>query len=142
MQPKLDCALTPRVVSVERRSKTPSQLAAMRAATACMAQREARGRREAKQIVAAAEAPAPTVWEDLQAVRRRPPDAAMASRHQTAVQPPAALPLDPPQVADPVCGPETRYDIDAGDTGVGRFLLAALLAAAAFLAGMAAGRWA
>ena len=58
----------------------PSERARLRAATVSQEQREARARREVQQIIAAAEGPAPTVWEDLQATRRRPLDAPMATR--------------------------------------------------------------
>jgi len=131
-----------RVVSVERRQPTPSQKSVMRGASAATDQRHARVRREVLQIIAAAEAPAPTVQEDLHSARRRPLDAAMASRHRTGPQPPAGPLADPPELPDPAIGPPTRYDIDAGDTGVGKLVIAALLALAMFAAGLAAGKWA
>lgn len=63
----------------------------IRAATVCQEQRDARARREAHQIVAAAERPAPTVREDLQAVRRRPLDAPMATPVNQLPAPPASM---------------------------------------------------
>ena len=69
----------------------PSERARLRAATVCQDQRETRARREAQQILAAAERPAPTVREDLQAVRRRPWDAPMATRVNDLPQPPAPM---------------------------------------------------
>jgi len=69
----------------------PSERARLRAATAQHEQRETRARREAHQILAAAERPAPTVQEDLQAVRRRPWDAPMATPVTQLPQPPAPM---------------------------------------------------
>ena len=59
----------------------------LRAATVCQDQREARARREAQQVIAAAEPaqPAPTVREELEATRTRPLDAPMA--HQVGSLP-------------------------------------------------------
>ena len=72
----------------------PSERARLRAATAQHEQRETRSRREAHQILTAAEAPAPSVWEDLQAVRRRPLDAPMATRIGALPDPQAVLAWD------------------------------------------------
>lgn len=69
----------------------PSERARLRAATVQHEQRESRARREAHQILTAAEAPAPSVWEDLQAVRRRPLDAPMATPITQLPQPPAPM---------------------------------------------------
>lgn len=69
----------------------PSERARLRAATVQHEQREARARREAHQIIAAADRPAPTVREDLQAVRRRPLDAPMATPVHQMPQPPAPM---------------------------------------------------
>ena len=65
----------------------PSERARLRAATVCQEQREARARREAQQVIAAAEPaqPAPTVREELEATRTRPLDAPMA--HQVGSLP-------------------------------------------------------
>lgn len=63
----------------------PSERALLRAATALRKQSEERTRR----ILLAADRPAPTVQEDLQAVRRRPLDAPMATRERLERQPPA-----------------------------------------------------
>lgn len=69
----------------------PSERARLRAATVSQEQREARARREAHQIVTAAERPAPTVREDLQEVRRRPWGAPMATPVTQLPQPPAPM---------------------------------------------------
>lgn len=81
----------PRQVSVERKAREacPSERAQLRAATVCQEQREASARREAlalldrenvrRDALAHAGVPAPTVREDLHAVRRRPLDAPMAT---------------------------------------------------------------
>lgn len=69
----------------------PSERARLRAATVQHEQRESRARREAHQILTAAEGPAPSVWEDLQAVRRRPLDAPMATPITQLPQPPAPM---------------------------------------------------
>ena len=69
----------------------PSERARLRAATVSQEQREARARREAHQIVTAAERPAPTVHDDLQAAKRRPWDAPMATRVNDLPQPPAPM---------------------------------------------------
>jgi len=69
----------------------PSERARLRAASAQLSQREARARREAQQILAAADRPAPTVREDLQAAKRRPWDAPMATRVNDLPQPPAPM---------------------------------------------------
>ena len=69
----------------------PSERARLRAAMVSQEQRDSRARREAQQIVAAAERPAPTVREDLQAVRRRPIDAPMATPVNQLPQPPAPM---------------------------------------------------
>ena len=65
----------------------PSERARLRAATVQHEQREARARREAQQVIAAAEPaqPAPTVREELEATRTRPLDAPMA--HQVGSLP-------------------------------------------------------
>ena len=63
----------------------PSERARIRAATVQHDQREARARREAHQIIAAADRPAPTVHDDLQAAKRRAWDAPMATREPHAV---------------------------------------------------------
>jgi hypothetical protein len=94
----------PRPVTVERkgsREATPSERARFRAATVSQDQRESRARREANQIVAAAEKPAPTVREDLQAVRRRPLDAPMATPITQLPQPPAPMVCGLSDLPDP-----------------------------------------
>lgn len=71
----------------------------IRAATVCQDQRDARSRREALAILeredarrdAIAHGPAPTVREDLQAVKRRPWDAPMATRIGALPDPLAVL---------------------------------------------------
>lgn len=69
----------------------PSERARLRAASVQHEQREARARREAHQILTAAEGPAPTVHDDLQAAKRRPWDAPMATRVNALPQPPAPM---------------------------------------------------
>lgn len=69
----------------------PSERARLRAASVQHEQREARARREAQQILAAAERPAPTVHDDLQAAKRRPWDAPMATPVHQLPQPPAPM---------------------------------------------------
>lgn len=63
----------------------PSERARIRAATVQHDQREARARREAHSIIVAADRPAPTVHDDLQAAKRRAWDAPMATREPHAV---------------------------------------------------------
>jgi len=69
----------------------PSERARLRAASVQHEQREARARREAQQILAAAERPAPTVHDDLQAAKRRPWDAPMATPVTQLPQPPTPM---------------------------------------------------
>ena len=73
-----------------------------RAATVCQEQRDARARREAQQIMAAAERPAPTVREDLQAIKRRPWDAPMATPVTQLPQPPAPMICGLSGIPDPL----------------------------------------
>ena len=80
----------------------PSERARLRAATVCQDQRETRARREAHQILAAADRPAPTVREDLQAVRRRPWDAPMATPVYQLPQPPAPMICGLSGLPDPI----------------------------------------
>lgn len=80
----------------------PSERARLRAATVCQDQRETRARREAQQILSAADRPAPTVREDLQAVRRRPWDAPMATRVNDLPQPPAPIICGLSGLPDPI----------------------------------------
>lgn len=82
----------PRLVAVERKAREacPSERARLRAATVCQEQREAHARREAlalleredarRDAISRGEIPTLTVREALQAVRRRPLDAPMATR--------------------------------------------------------------
>lgn len=78
----------------------PSERARLRAATVSQEQRDARARREALALIERedarrdAQAFAPTVREDLQAVRRRPIDAPMATRIGALPDPLAALAWD------------------------------------------------
>ena len=81
----------PAAALAELSQPQPSERARLRAATVSQEQREARARREAQQILAAADRPAPTVREDLQAVRRRPWDAPMATPVHQMPQPPAPM---------------------------------------------------
>ena len=81
----------PAAALAELSQPQPSERARLRAATVQHEQREARARREAQQILAAADRPAPTVREDLQAVRRRPWDAPMATPVHQMPQPPAPM---------------------------------------------------
>ena len=81
----------PTAALAELSQPQPSERARLRAASVQHEQREARARREAQQILAAAERPAPTVREDLQAVRRRPWDAPMATPVTQLPQPPAPM---------------------------------------------------
>ena len=81
----------PAAALAELSQPQPSERARLRAATVSQEQREARARREAQQILAAADRPAPTVREDLQAVRRRPWDAPMATPVHQLPQPPAPM---------------------------------------------------
>lgn len=69
----------------------PSERARLRAASVQHEQREARARKEAQQILAAAERPAPTVHDDLQAAKRRPWDAPMATSVNDLPLPPAPM---------------------------------------------------
>ena len=77
----------------------PSERARLRAATVCQDQRDARSRREALALLeredarrdAIARGTTPTVQEDLQAVRRRPIDAPMATRIGALPDPLAVL---------------------------------------------------
>ena len=80
----------------------PSERARLRAASAQLSQREARARREAQQILAAADRPAPTVREDLQAAKRRPWDAPMATRVNDLPQPPAPMICGVSGIPDPL----------------------------------------
>lgn len=80
----------------------PSERARLSAATVQHEQREARARREAHQIVTAAERPAPTVREDLQAIKRRPWDAPMATPVTQLPPPPAPMICGVSGLPDPV----------------------------------------
>lgn len=80
----------------------PSERVRLRAATVQHEQREARARREAQHILAAAERPAPTVREDLQAIRRRPLDAPMATPVHQLSQPPAPMICGTSGLPDPL----------------------------------------
>jgi len=80
----------------------PSERARLRAASVQHEQREARARREAQQIVTAAERPAPTVREDLQAAKRRPWDAPMATKANQLPQPPAPMICGLSGLPDPI----------------------------------------
>lgn len=80
----------------------PSERARLRAATGSQDQRESRARREAHQIIAAAERPAPTVREELRAVRRRPWDAPMATPVHQLPQPPAPMICGLSGLPDPI----------------------------------------
>ena len=85
------------------RTPAPSERARLRAATVAHAQREARTRHEVLAIVAAAERPAPTVLEELDAIRRRPWDAPMATRPRIEPQPPASRAFVPiPEKTDAI----------------------------------------
>ena len=81
----------PTAALAELSQPQPSERARLRAASVQHEQREARARREAQQILAAAERPAPTVHDDLQAAKRRPWDAPMATRVNDLPQPPAPM---------------------------------------------------
>lgn len=72
----------PAAALAELSQPQPSERARLRAATVQHEQLEARARREAQQVIAAAEPaqPAPTVREELEATRTRPLDAPMAHR--------------------------------------------------------------
>ena len=74
----------------------------IRAATVCQEQRDSRARREAQQIMAAAERPAPTVREDLQAIKRRPWDAPMAIPVNQLPQEPAPMICGLSGIPDPL----------------------------------------
>ena len=91
LTPKLREVPNPAAALAELGQPQPSERARLRAATAQHEQRETRARREAHQILTAAEGPAPSVWEDLQAVRRRPLDAPMATPITQLPQPPAPM---------------------------------------------------
>lgn len=82
---------SPTAALAELSQPQPSERARLRAATVQHEQREARARREAQQILAAAERPAPTVHDDLQAAKRRPWDAPMATKANQLPQPPAPM---------------------------------------------------
>jgi len=82
---------SPAAALAELGQPQPSERARLRAASAQHEQREARARREAQQILAAAERPAPTVHDDLQAAKRRPWDAPMATPINDLPQPPAPM---------------------------------------------------
>lgn len=73
-----------------------------------------RARREAQQILAAAERPAPTVREDLQAVRRRPWDAPMATPVHQLPQPPAPMICGVSGLPDPLA--TLAWDAVVADT--------------------------
>lgn len=81
----------PTAALAELSQPQPSERARLRAASVQHEQRESRARREAQQILAAAERPAPTVHDDLQAAKRRPWDAPMATRVNDLPQPPAPM---------------------------------------------------
>ncbi len=80
----------------------PSERARLRAASVQHEQRETRARREAHQILTAAEGPAPTVREDLQAAKRRPWDAPMATPVHQLPQPPAPMICGVSGLPDPI----------------------------------------
>lgn len=117
----------PKVVSVERKpsNATLNQRAYLRAAGVSQDQREARARREALGLLIAAEKPAPTIHEDLQATRRRPLDAPMATREPEELWP-----------------DRTNYDLAGAvpSLGIGRAVLTLLLMVASFIAGVAVWR--
>ena len=104
------------VLGQPARPGAPSQRAFERARTEALHQKieQDRAQRRAAHLILAGDHPAPTVQEDLQAVRRRPLDAPMATSYR----------LD--DVVEPV--------------GLGRITLALLLLAASFLAGLIVGR--
>lgn len=117
----------------------PSERAKLRAATVCQTQREARARREALAILeredarrdtlSRAEIPAaPTVREDLQATRRRPLDAPMATY--------------PDPIGPLVWEPKwDGFDPDPLPSWVdGRRAITLLLIVASFIAGVVTGR--
>lgn len=92
----------PTAALAELSQPQPSERARLRAASVQHEQREARARREAHQIVTAADRPAPTVREDLQAVRRRPWDAPMATPVTQLPQPPAPMICGLSGLPDPI----------------------------------------
>lgn len=129
----------PRVVSVEKCKRTyepsPGERARMRATSVAQEQREARARREALALLErddqARDARAFSVYpgnlrEDLQAVKRRPLDAPMA----TFEDPTAKLAWDPKGYM-----PEVIPSL-----GIGRLVLTLILMAASFISGVATGR--
>lgn len=102
LTPKLREVPNPAAALAELGQPQPSERARLRAATAQYEQREVRARREAHQILAAAERPAPTVREDLQAVKRRPWDAPMATPVNDLPQPPAPMICGVSSLPDPL----------------------------------------
>lgn len=109
------------------RPNQTSQRAFERARTQALTQKQAedRAKRDAARLVLAGDHPAPTVQEDLQAVRRRPLDAPMATRGE-----------------EPAWQPEKSYRLDdvVEPIGIGRAVLTLLLMATSFIAGLVVGR--
>lgn len=122
--------------TVSRREPSPGERARLRAVSIAQEQRESRARRAALEIIerddqardARAFAPPTTVREDLQAVRRRPLDAPMA----TYADPTERLAWEPRSYA---LEPQ-----EIPSLGIGRLVLTLLLMAASFIAGVATGR--
>ena len=92
----------PTAALAELSQPQPSERARLRAATVQHEQREARARREAHQIVTAADRPAPTVREDLKAARQRLLDAPMATPVTQLPQPPAPMICGLSGLPDPI----------------------------------------
>ena len=92
----------PTAALAELSQPQPSERARLRAASVQHEQREARARREAHQIVTAADRPAPTVREDLQAAKRRTWDAPMATPVTQLPQPPAPMICGLSGLPDPI----------------------------------------
>ncbi len=92
----------PTAALAELSQPQPSERARLRTASVQHEQREARARREAQQILAAAERPAPTVHDDLQAAKRRTWDAPMATPVTQLPQPPAPMICGLSGLPDPI----------------------------------------
>jgi len=123
----------PSVVSVERKAQpaatitppacaTPSELARLRAASRAFEQRQDRSRLAALAYIEAAEQPAPLLHDDLQAVRRRPLAAPMAT-------PKRRLPQDPAIVNTPYGPINTTASVLVTATSIALVLLCLTLAA-------------
>lgn len=122
--------------TVSRREPSPGERARLRAVGVVQEQREARARREALAIIKrddqARDAKAfagTTVIEDLQATRRRPLDAPMATY---AADPTERLAWEPRSYA---LEPQ-----EIPSLGIGRLVLTLLLIIAGYIAGVATGR--